>query len=205
MAEADTEAREMRRALAREMLLDCESELSSAKQAAAALEGRVQQLEAEAQEKEENQLELLSKIRNQKAWIAASERVRQQTSDPDSEITEAKAKIDGLSKKLARSLGELDKTGRIASNAAAETAEVREEAASWLQKHGEIAEELENLQLEKDGLLKNIASINGRAKKAAQASAAKISTLQSELSASRAQVAAILQGIADTQGDSGKE
>ncbi len=55
---------------------------------------------------------------------------------------------------------------------------------------------IRRLEAERGELQKNIASINGRAKKAAQASAAKISTLESELSASKSQVRAILEGAA---------
>ncbi len=200
MAEADTEARKMRRALA----MDCEVELRSSKQAVTDLDGQVRQLEADLKEREENRLELQSQVKNLKAWTAAYEKARRQTFNPESAVIEAKAKVDVLEKKLASSLGELDKTGRIASNAAGALAEAREEAASWLQKHGEIAKELENLQLERDGLQKNIALINGRAEKAAQVSAAKISTLEGELSASRGQVAAILAGVASIR-NPGKE
>ncbi len=196
MSVAESEAKRLRRDLAREMFADCESELRLEKQAVTkaearitTLEGQIRRLEAELRENEHARLSLISKMEILEA----------------SELALEKERADRLNTKLERTISDLNRVGRSAANANAATAEAKEEAEEFGRENVVLIERVEKLEAERGELQKNIESINGRAEKAAQASAAKISTLQSELSASRAQVAAILQGIADTQGDSGKE
>ncbi len=201
MAEADTEARRLRRELARELFADCESELQLQKQAVTDLNGQVRQLKANLGEKETDRVELESQVENLKAWIAASERARRQTFNPESAVVEAKAKADGLEKKLARSLADLDKTGRTASNANAATAEAKEEAEGLGRDIVVLTEKVERLEAERAELRKSVTSLKDEMGDAAEAAKAQISQLQSELIETKRQLQAVIAAVRDNPGD----
>ncbi len=187
-----SEAKQLRAALAKELFVQAEAELAIEKRAAgvaadriSTLEDQVQHLKAELRENEHARLSLVSRMEILEATEVALE----------------KEKVTDLTRRLNRSVSDLSRAGRTAANSSALAAEAREQAEELGQDIVVLTEKVEKLGTERGELQKNIASLNGRAEKAAQVSAAKISTLQSDLSASRAQVAAILAGVASIRAD----
>ncbi len=195
-AGTESEAGKLRKALAETMFSQCEADRAILEEAAmtaadkiTALEDKIRLLESKLLDAERLRLSLLSKMEAIEATEAALER----------------EKVTDLTRRLERVTSDLSHAGRSAANADSAREEATEELEELRRDNVELAKQVERSQLKSDGLEEALAALQQKMKKAGEASAAKISTLQSELSASRGQVAAILAGVASIQDNLGKE
>lgn len=180
---ASEEAKKLREALAKEMFAECEAELKAMRKAASDAAARIASLE--------NQVRGLQGERSK-----LSERVKILEATEEALMSEPGV---GLDRKLERALSDLSKAGRAAANASVEAARVREEAARVGQEKDALAEKVARFSGELDDAHKRNALLRRRMEKAQQESAAEIGTLRGELEESRAQIRAILAGIAAAQ------
>ncbi len=185
-AGAESEAKRLRRDLAREMFADCESELQLQKQAAVTAAGRITALE--------DQIRLL------KSKLVDAERVRLSLESEMQaiEATEAaivRERVIELDGKLEKALSELNRVGRSAVNANAETADAKAQAEAYLQKNDNLTQELQRLTLERDDFRQNISSLEDELAAAAEAAKAQISQLKGELIDSKRQLQAVIDAV----------